>query len=88
MMRMAGIDEPLRHTYYIGQERHDEEVPKYELITTHTARHTFIVMAISLGIPPMVIMEWTGHKDYNAMRPYIAIAGETSAQAMSLFNTL
>ena len=88
MMRMAGIDEPLRHTYYIGQERHDEEVPKYELITTHTARHTFIVTAISLGIPPMVIMEWTGHKDYNAMRPYIAIAGETSAQAMSLFNTL
>ena len=88
MMQMVGIDEPLRHTYYIGSVRHDEVVPKYELITTHTARHTFIVTAISLGIPPVVIMEWTGHKDYNAMRPYIAIAGETSAAAMSLFNTL
>lgn len=88
MMQMVGIDTPLRHTYYIGQTRHDEEVPKYELITTHTARHTFIVTAISLGISPVVIMQWTGHKNYEAMRPYIAIASDTSTQAMQLFNTL
>ena len=88
MMQMVGIDEPLRHTYYIGSVRHDEVVPKYELITTHTARHTFIVTAISLGISPVVIMQWTGHKKYEAMRPYIAIASDTSTQAMRLFNTL
>ena len=88
MMQIVGIDEPLRHTYYIGSVRHDEVVPKYELITTHTARHTFIVTDISLGISPVVIMQWTGHKNYEAMRPYIAIASDTSTQAMRLFNTL
>ena len=88
MMRDVGIDAPTHHVYYIGSERHDEVVPKYELISTHTARHTFIVTAISLGIPPTIIMEWTGHKDYNAMRPYIAIANDTSVAAMQRFNTL
>lgn len=88
MMQKVGIDAPTRHTYYIGSERHDEIVPKYKLISTHTARHTFIVTAISLGISPVIIMNWTGHKNYEAMRPYIAIASSTSSEAMQLFNTL
>lgn len=31
---------------------------------------------------------WTGHKNYEAMLPYIAIAGDTSVQQMSKFNLL
>lgn len=88
MMRMVGIDAPTHHIYYIGARRYDEVKPKYELVTTHTARHTFIVTAISLGISIPVIMEWTGHSGYNAMKPYIAIANDTSRQSMQLFNTL
>ena len=87
-MKEVGIDAPTHHTYYIGNERYDEVVPKYQLTSTHTARHTFIVTAISLGIPPTVILSWTGHKNYEAMLPYIAIAGDTSVQQMSKFNTL
>ena len=88
IMKEIGIATPTHHTYYIGSERHDEIVPKYELISTHTARHTFIVTAISLGISPTIILSWTGHKNYEAMRPYIAIANETSTQAMARFNNL
>lgn len=88
IMKEIGIDAPTHHTYYIGNERHDEIVPKYQLTSTHTARHTFIVTAISLGIPPTVILSWTGHKNYEAMLPYIAIAGDTSVQQMSKFNLL
>ena len=87
-MKEIGIDAPTHHTYYIGNERYDEIVPKYQLTSTHTARHTFIVTAISLGIPPTVILSWTGHKNYEAMLPYIAIAGDTSVQQMSKFNLL
>lgn len=88
MMREAGIDTPTRHTYFIGNTRHDDVVPKYELITTHTARHTFIVTAIGLGIPIPVIMSWTGHSNYNAMLPYISIANDTSTNAMQKFNQI
>lgn len=48
-----------------------EIIPKYELITTHTARKTFVCTAIRLGINPIVIMKITGHKNYNTMKPDI-----------------
>ena len=88
MMREVGIDTPTRHTYYIGNTRHDEIVPKYELTTTHTARHTFIVTALGLGIPISVVMSWTGFSNYNAMLPYISVANDTSTNAMQKFNTI
>ena len=37
------------------------------------------------GIPPQVVMKWTGHSDYQAMKPYIDIAEKTKADAMKLF---
>ena len=47
---------------------------------------TFICFALSSGIPPQVVMKWTGHSDYQAMKPYIAIAEKTKADAMKLFD--
>ena len=55
---------------------------KYSLIGTHAARRTFICFALSNGVPPQVVMKWTGHSDYKAMRPYIDIAEKTKADAM------
>ena len=49
------------------------------------ARRTFICFALSSGIPPQVVMKWTGHSDYQAMKPYIEIAEKTKADAMKLF---
>lgn len=88
LAELAGINEPIRETYYIGNERFDEVTPKYALIGTHAGRRTFICNALSLGIPPQVVMKWTGHSDYKAMKPYIDIADETKANAMSKFNLL
>ena len=32
-----------------------------------------------------VAVNWTGHSDYQAMKPYIEIAEKTKADAMKLF---
>lgn len=88
LMELAGIDEPIRETYYKGNCRIDKVVPKYTLIGTHTGRRTFICNALSLGIPPQVVMKWTGHSDYKAMKPYIDISDETKSNAMEKFNLL
>ena len=32
---------------------------------------TFICFALSNGIPPDVVMKFTGHCDYKSMKPYI-----------------
>ena len=88
LAELAGIDEPVRQTYYRGNERIDEVTPKYALLGTHAGRRTFICNALALGIPPQVIMKWTGHSDYKAMKPYIDIADDIKANAMSKFNQL
>ena len=56
-----------------------------ELIGTHAGRRTFICFALSQGIAPQVVMKWTGHSDYKAMKSYIDIAEKTKAEAMNLF---
>ena len=88
LAEMAGIDEPIRQTYYKGNERIDDVTPKYALLGTHAGRRTFICNALALGIPPQVVMKWTGHSDYKAMKPYIDIADDVKANAMSKFNQL
>ena len=88
LAELAGIDEPVRQTYYRGNERIDEVTPKYALLGTHAGRRTFICNALALGIPPQVVMKWTGHSDYKAMQPYIDIADDIKVNAMSKFNQL
>ena len=88
LAELAGIDEPVRQTYYKGNERIDDVTPKYALLGTHAGRRTFICNALALGIPPQVVMKWTGHSDYKAMKPYIDIADDIKANAMSKFNQL
>ena len=88
LAEIAEINEPVRETYYKGNERIDEVTPKYALLGTHAGRRTFICNALSLGIPPQVVMKWTGHNDYKAMKPYIDIADDIRANAMDKFNQL
>lgn len=83
---LVGIDEPIRETYYKGNERIDEVTPKYALLGTHAGRRTFICNALSMGIPAQTVMKWTGHSDYKAMKPYIDIADKDKQEAMLLWD--
>ena len=88
LAELAELDEPVRETFYRGSERIDTISPKYALLGTHAGRRTFICNALALGIPAQVVMKWTGHSDYKAMKPYIDIAGNIKADAMTKFDEL
>lgn len=87
LCQLAGIDESIKITYYIGNNRIDKTFPKYALIGTHTGRKTFICNALSKGIPVNVVMKWTGHKDYKSMKPYIDISNKAKAKYMRYFDS-
>ena len=84
--RMCGLDTPITVTYYRGSRRIEETHPKWELIGTHAGRRTFICNALMMGIPPQIVMKWTGHNDYKAMRPYIDVADSAKSAAMRAFD--
>ena len=54
-------------------------------MSTHAARKSFICYALSIGIPPVMVMQWTGHSDYQSMKPYIDIASADKSSAMQKF---
>ena len=88
LCKLAGINEEIRATIYKGNVRTDKIQPKWELVGTHTGRRTFIVNALSLGITPNIVMKWTGHSDYKAMKPYIGIVDSIKANEMTKLDML
>lgn len=79
---ICGINTPITKSVFKGGQRVEITRPKWEMLGTHAGRRTFICYALSIGIPPQVVMKWTGHSDYKAMKPYIDIAESTKAEAM------
>ena len=86
LCKLTKINEEIRITTYRGNERIDEIKPMWEPICTHTGRKTLIVNALSRGIPPSVVMKWTGHSDYKSMKPHTDIVDEIKASEMSKMN--
>ena len=86
MGETCGIDELITETFYQGGKRREKTSYKWLLLTTHCGRRTFICNALTMGIPPIIVMKWTGHSDYKSMQPYIDTADSAKRNAISLFN--
>lgn len=86
LCELCGFTDTVTKVFIAGGSRKEEKYMKWELIGTHAARRTFICFAISMGIPPEIVMKWTGHSSYNAMKPYIEIAEKVKEDAMDRIN--
>lgn len=85
LCEICGFNQPISRVVYRAGKREETSEPKYQLIGTHAGRRTFICFALSSGIPPQVVMKWTGHSDYKAMKPYIDIAEKVKEEQMEVF---
>jgi len=47
--------------------------PLSAVISSHTARRTFITLCLNKGMPLQDVMKMSGHSDYKSMRPYIRV---------------
>ncbi|MDJ1483099.1 site-specific integrase [Cytophagaceae bacterium YF14B1] len=57
-------------------------VPKYELLTSHVARRTFITMSLKRGVPQATLIKITGHSDLRTMQRYVKITEQDTAEAL------
>jgi integrase len=79
----ADLKEPVSVVKYSGSRKIETLYPKHELITTHTARRTFVTLALEKGIRPEVVMAITGHKDYRTFKKYIKITDKVKLNEMN-----
>ena len=73
LAQLAHLDTPTTTTQHRGSERVATTRPKHELICTHTARRTFVTLALEGGMRPETVMRITGHKDYKTLHRYLKI---------------
>ena len=83
---MAGIDEPTRVVYFKGMFGTKKYYRNTPFLPPIAAGVLFIINALRLGVPAEVIMKWTGHSDYKAMKPYIKIVDKLKVAEMDKFN--
>ena len=65
---------------FSGSRRITETRPKYEIISSHTARRTGITLLILKGIPLSIIMKISGHKKIETLMKYARITSDEAVE--------
>lgn len=69
-MRFSGVKEVVEYR------------PKYQMITAHVARKTFVTLSLELGMQAEEVMRITGHKDYKSFKRYVNITEKRAKVAL------
>jgi integrase len=78
--RIAGINESMYTERWSGNRKIRITGYKYEFISTHSGRKTFITLALSHGMPVEYIMELTGISEYQTLSHYRAKFEDSSIE--------
>lgn len=81
---VAKINEPIMTEERKGKMRVTSFKPKYELITSHTARRSFATNLYRRGIPSTQLMMLTGHKSETSFMKYIKVSGVDNAKDVAM----
>jgi integrase len=68
--RLVGFTEQVIKASRIGNTIKEESIRRCDLISTHTARRTFITIMKNKGVPDKVIMKITGHRSLSSFHRY------------------
>jgi len=84
----AEIYEPIILTKFRGAEEIQITKLKYEFLTSHTARRTFVTLSLEKGMRPEIVMNITGHKVYATFKKYIKLTSKATLNEMkNIWNT-
>jgi len=85
--KKAGFNDEVKKTRYLGSKKMIERFQRWEIVTSHTARRTFITLSSTKGMPDHIIMSITGIRDPKTLQKYKKINLETvMSQAQKVFD--
>lgn len=77
------LDEVVLYTMTKGGKRQDFYLKKFELISNHTARRSFITNLLTMGVPDAIVMKLTGIKSPNTLKRYNKMTALRAAKKAS-----
>ena len=82
--KYAGIVEDTTITRTTGGKRIATTKPKYECVSSHTARRSFATNAYKAGVPTLAIMAITGHRTEKVFLKYVKVTKQEHALLSSV----
>ena len=83
LCRMAGITKDVLINRNVGGRNVEVVMPKYKLVSSHTARRSFATNAYKSGVPTIAIMKITGHTKESTFLKYIKVSAQENADMLS-----
>lgn len=80
--RVAGIDAPVQWSRTLGRVKVNKVLPKWQLVSSHTARRSFATNLYLAGIDIISIMRFTGHRTTQSFMRYIRITNLETAERL------
>jgi integrase len=80
-----GIDEPVSIIKFVGSKRIEKIVPKWQVMTTHVARKSFISIAMAMGMKTEIIMSISGHKTHSSFKRYYKLVDDYKLAEMKKY---
>jgi integrase len=84
--QLVGLNEDIKKVRFIGSGKTEIVKKKWELLTTHTGKRTFVTIAILSGISIEVIKRITGNKDDATFTKYQRFSNEQLKKEMQSWN--
>lgn len=78
----AELFDQIQIVRFKGSERIEDTFFKYQVLTTHVARNTFITNGLERGISAEVLMNITTHQSYKSFKRYFKVVDEHKRNEM------
>ena len=86
--QLASIDSPVEVIQYRGGIADVKTRPKYEKLTVHTARRTFVTLNLGKGMSAEFVMKLTGHTSYKSFQRYVNLTPQRVAEEFAKFHDM
>ena len=81
--KMAGIDTPIEKVRTRGVKKITKVFKKYELLSIHIGRKSFITLSLEKGIAIQEVMSLSGHTTFKAFKRYVDVSDSRKKTVMA-----
>ena len=86
--QLAGINTPLEKIREYGSNSKSITKPKWQWLSSHTARKTFSSLTLEKGGAAQNVMSLTGHKKFASFKRYMNISRTEKQKTMNLWGEI
>lgn len=83
LCRLAGIDSPVEIVSERGVQRVSKFFKKWEKVSIHCGRRTFVTLSLERGMAPQDVMATTSHKNWKSFKRYVDVTSERKKEVMA-----